>query len=168
MKALAASTGWTRERLAWMAALLEGEGCVGDDPLRVTLKMCDRDVLERFQEYSGFHTAVGGPYPPSGLGKKDTYSWQVSGRKAYALLVALWPWLGVRRQTRIVHATQKHCEGGKQYRCLTPMQVRDIKQRMLSPRWGLMRELAKEYNVTDGMIGHIRSGRAWGHIEAAS
>jgi hypothetical protein len=165
---------WTPSQIAWMAALYEGEGYVAvpkpknaetrckGSPLRLRFKMCDRDVLERFQRYAGFGS-LHGPFKPSGLGKKVTYEYIAQGAQAYALIVAFWPWLGVRRQGQVTTAIlawagMKQTKDG---RVITPNQAIEIKRRLVGGSHGIGRQLAREFGITPGMISHIKLGDAW-------
>jgi hypothetical protein len=99
------TTNWTRENLAWLAGLLEGDGCftVGSSQglLRLECAMSDLDVLQKAQDIAGTGN-ISGPYN-YGIGSKAMYRWHVTTTKnAYALMVALYPWLGNRRKNRIL------------------------------------------------------------------
>lgn len=111
---MALTVPWTRESLAWLAGLLEGEGSFllhkqtskWRDRLyhyrypRVTLQMTDEDIVNRAHQTAGLGN-VCGPFYPKG-GRKATWVWHVTtGSDAYALMVALYPWLGVRRKADI-------------------------------------------------------------------
>lgn len=156
---------WTPSQIAWMAALFEGEGHAAPPKsrerrngkkgtsLRVRFKMCDRDVLERFQRYAGFGS-LHGPFEPTGLGRKVTYEYVAQGAKAYALLVAFWPWLGARRQGQVAAAVKTWGE-------MKQEQAVQIKERLATGVHGIGRLLAREYGITPGMISHIKRGTAW-------
>lgn len=100
---------WTRENLAWLAGLFEGEGSIV--PIRdkrrphlgarwaLHLNMADVDVVKRAHELAGvgtFHVKKRGR-----THWKTQFMWCVHKREhVYALLVAIWPWLGERRRAR--------------------------------------------------------------------
>ena len=46
-------------------------------------------------------------------------------------------------------------------RTLTEKQVRKIKVALRNYHWGMNIELAKKYNVSSGLISHIKTGRLW-------
>ena len=109
---------WKREDLAWAAGLIEGEGCIyssmrstgvrgGRAVWHLTVQMTDEDVLRRLAAVIGLGN-VCGPYKNKGDGKKaykPIWSWTVSSRThVYAVLVALWPWLGARRREKVREA----------------------------------------------------------------
>lgn len=160
--------------IAWMAALFEGEGCVDmprsrtdrggrhSSPFRIKFKMCDRDVLERFHRYAGGGILIG-PHKPSGLGKKMTYSFSVQGPRAYALLVAFWPWLGERRREQVSKAMIKW--GTMKPKLAGVVLSRDdataIRAALASGKHGIGKQLASQYGVSNGMISAIKYGRVW-------
>lgn len=153
---------WSREDLAWLAGLYEGEGCVLANPLRIRISMTDEDTLRAFVARSGVG-AVTGPRPATGLGKKPVWDYVVTGRKAYALLVAMLPWLGERRTAGAVEKIQawmkrKPTTAGV---VLTVEDVREIRRQLESGGHGTARRLAREYGVSDGMVSAIRHGRVW-------
>jgi len=100
------SINWSRESLAWLAGLLEGEGSfvVNDTRPQITVDMTDEDVIRRCHEIAGVGH-VYGPYARqrSTTGpRKDLWSWRVSQQlHTYALMVALYPWMGQRRQEKM-------------------------------------------------------------------
>lgn len=105
---------WNREDLAWAAGLFEGEGFVGPHDYRkhrpawmMAVVMTDEDVVRRFHRIVGVGT-VCGPAKPRAEGHLPTWRWQVASRKyIYALCVALWPFMGRRRQERMTQAIQE-------------------------------------------------------------
>jgi hypothetical protein len=98
--------------LAWVAGLLEGEGCFtrksGASSLRgvtVQCHMTDLDVLQRLHRTIGVGH-LRGPYKasgPTGSRKKYKPRWmvQVSGPAAYQLMQQLLPLMCSRRAARI-------------------------------------------------------------------
>lgn len=162
----------TAAQIAWMAALYEGEGYVAPpksrshgrkgSPLRLRFKMCDRDVLERFQQYAGGGN-LSGPHRPSGLGVKQTYTLAIQGARAHALLVAFLPWLGSRRSEQVSNAIAawQSLRPTTDGRVIDRADAADIKRRLATGRHGIGRQLAREYGISDGMISAIKKGRAW-------
>lgn len=92
---------------AWCAGLFEGEGCIGfvaDCRVVVTVAMHvrDRDVLERLDAL----------WPsPSGLYWRDRdhmLAWRISAReRVEGFLSGIYPWLGMRRQSRADEAFER-------------------------------------------------------------
>lgn len=98
---------WTREGLAWAAGLFEGEGCIAvsrkgnHTQWSMILASTDHDVLERFLEVTGMGS-ITGPFQRE-ANHKPHWIWRTGKRaNVYALAVALHPWLGVRRQERVM------------------------------------------------------------------
>lgn len=98
---------WTRENLAWLAGLLEGEGAflITRRPhataFRISANMTDGDVIRRVAEIAGCGRIVG-PVEQKNPKHKPFYRWNVDRRRdAYALCVALYPFMGQRRRARI-------------------------------------------------------------------
>lgn len=91
-----------REQLAWLAGLLEGEGCFYSTPLKATrrfniqLRMVDRDVVER-----------AGKLMEATVYEKPNGRWasiweaRARGRKAEELAERLLPFMGSRRSEQI-------------------------------------------------------------------
>lgn len=98
--------------LAWLAGLLEGEGCFGifmktsttGEPyptFRITLKMCDEDVVSRAHHITGLGR-VTGPFIPGNPKWSPVWTRQVNKRDdVFALCKALEPWMGERRTAKL-------------------------------------------------------------------
>lgn len=89
--------------MAWLAGLLEGEGCFHLERARrprMAMQMTDEDVVRRAHEVSGVGT-VKGPYFPS-AGNKPAWRWLVSRHEDVRwLLTAIRPYMGERRRAKI-------------------------------------------------------------------
>ena len=99
---------WTRESLAWVAGILEGEGCFGRSlnkkdqswSYRITCDMTDEDVIRRLHSVLGAGT-VQGPYWRSNSTKPI---WRFAIQNwpgCYAVSAAVFPLMGDRRRERI-------------------------------------------------------------------
>ena len=91
--------------LAWLAGILEGEGCFGHWPDNkgvryptISLLMTDRDIVERTAEYLGSRFYSAKPRHPS---TKTLYRLVVNGAKAAKFMLALLPYVGERRSAKI-------------------------------------------------------------------
>ena len=118
--------------IAWLAGLVEGEGCFTVDAKRPAyprfrLGMTDFDVVRSaaFLLKSSIQNE-----PPSGLGSKRIYILRLCGKRAAGLMMTLYPLLGARRKKRIrgilrdwkntpilglppnCHPERKHCARG--------------------------------------------------------
>lgn len=108
--------------LAWLAGLFEGEGSITTatkrNPLRLSMKSTDEDVLRRAHAIAGIGT-LNGPYAPAekNLGKKPYWTWSVHrSAEAAGLLMTMYPLLGVRRQERASSALAAWRERPPRYR----------------------------------------------------
>ena len=98
--------------IAWAAGLFEGEGCIYSTTQkppqpRLQIRMCDRGPLDRFCLIVG-RGKVHGPYKTHKTGEtnkgnwRDNYSWQVHGQQATEVARLIFPYLEVRRATRMM------------------------------------------------------------------
>ena len=112
------SENWTRENLAWMAGIFEGEGYVQGRKrsyqrtdgrtfttvgFRLAISMTDEDIIKRFHTLSGIGTCNGPRLSPS-MTRQPLWDYRAHGKDAYALAIAIWPWLGNRRQKQLREA----------------------------------------------------------------
>jgi len=98
--------------LAWVAGLLEGEGCFFPIEYktpkygpyvyaRVAVLMTDLDVLQRIQDLTGVGK-ITGPTIRENPKHKPIWKWTVTKhRDALLLMEAVYPWMGSRRRARI-------------------------------------------------------------------
>lgn len=92
----------TEIELAWLAGLLEGEGCFSyrkdrDIPV-LEVKMTDWDVMNRVALLFGRRVT---PIPPGREGYQPQYRARVQGEPARELMRLLKPHMGQRRAARI-------------------------------------------------------------------
>jgi hypothetical protein len=90
---------------AWLAGLLEGEGCFalyanrhGTRRPRVTVKMADRDVVARVAERFGVAVVLCRLSKP---GWSDMYQVRLCGAKAEECMRVVLPLMGARRAAKI-------------------------------------------------------------------
>lgn len=112
-----------REDAAWLAGLLDGEGCF-DAPRgnpRIRVKMADLDVVLRAAAVMGASTYMELDKTHPGVIERFGYTprkplmvAQLTGERAVGIMRALLPWLGSRRSARVTElvllheARQKH------------------------------------------------------------
>lgn len=89
------------EDRAWLAGLLEGEGCFAfyGTP-RISVSMTDRDVIDRVAHLMGA-TLISERRDPRKPTHKTQYVTQVAGTRAHRLMRDLLPLMGARRAARI-------------------------------------------------------------------
>jgi hypothetical protein len=82
---------------AWLAALMDGEGHFGYNPPKISINMCDVDVLEKALACTGVG-ALTGPYKRGEPHHKPIYRWRVSrAADCWVICHLILPWLGIRR-----------------------------------------------------------------------
>lgn len=99
---------FNREEVIWASGLFEGEGTITISKLpsgrqypRIKVKMTDEDSVKRFA------TIFGMQHKPVQKDKswkehwKDAWYTDCTGKHAYAVLMAIFPWLGERRKRRV-------------------------------------------------------------------
>ncbi len=167
------STNWTRENLAWLAGIIEGEGTMrwtkpapkrddgrhpGGQSLDLSIAMTDEDVLRRVAEIAGVGK-VFGPYQPKPETRKPIFTYKVSGANAYAVLAAVFSWLHSRRREQVLTAikswTQSHPK-----RALAADQVAAIKSTYAMGSVS-MATLGAEYGVSASTISNVVSGKMY-------
>jgi hypothetical protein len=98
----------TKTETAWVAGFLEGEGCFTNNKVQgreypcIQVATCDRDVLEKFISIIG-HGRVRGPYASQQRKAHHLpqYRFSVSGKRAAAIMRAIYPHMGERRKAAI-------------------------------------------------------------------
>jgi hypothetical protein len=86
------------ELLSYLAGIIDGEGSIGfysegkgrGRRLTIEANMTDRVIIELLQSMFGGSVRH---RSPQGLGKKDSWHWRVSHKKARAALIVLRPYL---------------------------------------------------------------------------
>lgn len=88
--------------LAWLAGLLEGEGCFSNNGRSPTiyLKMTDRDIVERVAHLVGGNRV--GEHRSTNPKHKDIFYTQITGPSARSIMRQILPYMGARRTEKIV------------------------------------------------------------------
>jgi hypothetical protein len=92
----------TTQDIAWLAGIIEGEGCIyvrGGSPSLIVL-MTDRDVVERVAGMLGSKVAT--VYRQHGY--KTAYKTRVGGEAAATWIADLYEFLGERRKAKAIEA----------------------------------------------------------------
>lgn len=104
---------WSRESLAWLAGILEGEGCfriTEQGTITIVLDMTDEDVVRRAHRVAGVGH-LHGPLRIKGGNQKDSWRLIISySDHTYALCAAILPFMGERRSARMTEML-KHFAG---------------------------------------------------------
>lgn len=160
---------------AWLAGLLEGEGCFGTGSSgspTIWLTMTDQDVVERVATLCMVGFSIRKP------GKKDrkpAYSLHVCGEQALAVMRIILPFMGIRRAAKIREVMERAaarggvCKGQRVGSAkLLDSQAAEILQKWkLNPAYGVQSALAREYGVTSQAIGALVRRKWWKHLEAS-
>ena len=155
---------------AWLAGLLEGEGCfhtVGGTPA-VTLLMTDRDIVYRVATL--FATKVY-PVKNSRLGTKQAWRTIAYGDIAIRIMRLVEPHMGKRRRAKIHSVLQAAAE-----RLGPPVGSRGGLAKLKEEYIPLMRYLhqqhgfgyrrqAKMLGMSRSAIRYVLNGTTWGHVE---
>ena len=90
----------TESELAWLAGLLEGEGCFGvlNGRARLQLRMTDEDVVRKAAAFLGASVNVS---HDKRLGRKTMYAVNFTGKRSADWMKRLLPLMGARRSARI-------------------------------------------------------------------
>lgn len=109
MTAIPAALPMTSEQSAWLAGLLDGEGCF-DAPRknpRIRVKMSDHDVILRAADLMGAtthqETARFDHHKPLMVA-------QITGDRAVSVMRAVLPWLGARRSAKVLELITANAE----------------------------------------------------------
>lgn len=98
------------EDRGWLAGILEGEGTftmnsAGRNSPVVVLSMTDFDVVDRAHALTGLGSVT--TYQPSQPNRKPVRRWQIAtGHEAAALMAFVYPFMGRRRQARILEVVE--------------------------------------------------------------
>ena len=91
-------------RWAWLAGILEGEGCFtfgSNRQPKIVVVMSDEDIIRRAHAWSGVGVVYGPRVPKTGHNIKPLWYWHVSARAEVALVIEqVLPLLGARRAKR--------------------------------------------------------------------
>lgn len=93
--------------IAWLAGLLEGEGCFSNRSLRycslsIQLIMTDADVVVRAAKAMGAYKVVKVKENPNRAGSKQLYRAVVYGDSAIQVMERILPYMGERRSKKII------------------------------------------------------------------
>ena len=99
----------TEIEAAWLAGILEGEGCFdwnrqgeGKRWPRIRISMCDEDVIHRVKEISGGSASIRKENRALKENWRPSFVFQIAHREQVGnILVAIRPWMSERRGKQI-------------------------------------------------------------------
>ena len=153
----------TNVEIAWLAGLLEGEGCFSTPKRRsgfVKLGMTDKDTVVRASKL--MNGKVSKSKTDHRGGRKPEYICHVHGMRARQVMELILPYMGKRRAKTIIEKLKLPSWGFQpkgSSRKLNEYQVRKILTSRKSNT-----EVAKEMGVAQPTISAIRSGKSWRNI----
>jgi len=114
----------SREDLAWVTGLYEGEGCCSVRVHKpdggyypgpaIQINMTDEDILRRAQEITGMGSVTG---PRARPPHKPLWTWSIGAfEQVQALIAMMWPMLGIRRKLQAKAALAVAKEARRNYR----------------------------------------------------
>src|SRR6516225_7531643 len=98
-------TDWTESEVAWLAGLLEGEGCflwrrIGSHHYpQIQVCMTDHDIVERVAKMLGNSVTIA--KRPKVANHKQMWCTALHGQKAADWMAVVLPWLGERRAAKV-------------------------------------------------------------------
>lgn len=159
---------WTRENLAWVAGIIEGEGYIGARTLnssksvglQIQVSMSDQDVITQLCYIAGCGNVTGPFIRKKNPTHKPIWNYGVYGKDAYAVLTAIIPWLGERRTAAACAAIKSWLRlpgRGVLSRKLTDDQVREIR-RAVNVAGRPIRDVAIEFGSNHHSVLQIARG----------
>jgi hypothetical protein len=155
----------TRIETAWLAGILEGEGCfVFSRTPSIRLAMTDEDVVARVAELLGKHYVSRSPRKGQNL---FVHTVEVFGEGARETMRAVLPYMGNRRAEKInevlkLSAARRGVAIGEN---AGPSKISDnsarriIKRYDAKPAHGMMSTLAREHHVSPQAIHYLLNNR---------
>ncbi len=92
--------------IAWLAGILEGEGCWSRHSQSTTrwwvaVRMTDKDIIDRLQAITGIGRVTKDPLPGR-PGCKPCWAWRVDAKwHREWVTTQVWSWMGERRRSKI-------------------------------------------------------------------
>jgi len=95
--------GITAQQIGWIAGILEGEGCFIVRPIQLRLQMTDRDVVEKIANLLSAKMTKNRKL----RSRKQLYGLYIGGKKAAAVMMSIFSFMGQRRRKRIREALMR-------------------------------------------------------------
>lgn len=143
------------ENVQWVAGLLEGEGSfftqTNSASPRVACSMTDLDVLEKLRMSVGRGSIH--PITKRQSHWKDAWIFTARGRDAEAIMDAIYPYMGKRRQAKISEVLKFYRENGRDFKHPKENQLRALAY-YRENNCGL-REAAAKFSVSKDTIAKL-------------
>lgn len=105
--------------IAWVAGLLEGEGCFYVSPdsrtLNIYMRSTDRDVVERLKAITGGTRNITAYGPsvsrPSSHNKKVMFCYDIPNQLGFGWMLTIFSFMGSRRRLQILDCVQRWKHG---------------------------------------------------------
>jgi len=140
---------------AWLAGILEGEGCFTVDSrnrVRINCNMTDFDVIRKIKEITGCGTIHEDEFED----KKNRLVWRVSNvKQAHSICKQILPFMHQRRSKRIKKMI-KTCERAKENS--NTLSEDEVIQIFLDDR--TYREIAEEYDCSASQVSRIKNRKS--------
>ena len=139
---------------AWIAGLLEGEGCFQGgkgNGLTISCTMTDLDVLERLRNFCGGRIIKQRERQPHW---KQTWRWGIHGRQALGVLMHILPLMGKRRTEKILEVVAIYKSSP---RFVAKENQREVKR--LVDEGLTHQQVANKLGISRSYVTHIVSGR---------
>jgi len=158
------------QALAWLAGLLEGEGCftagVASPSARIVLHMADRDVVERAARLLGGEVSLLRPATEKHKAMWRTEVGSVAAREAMELLL---PLMGERRSSRIRELLANPGWGRRDGKHRGPVGQRKLNEEQVKAVLRLsglepQSRIAYRFGVGQGTISKIVSGHRYKEV----
>jgi len=128
---------------AWLAALIDGEGCITTTVAKPTtgvnesyaivlqVRMSDRECLDRVVAITGMSHVQDEVTPPSHVanGQRPVFCWKVAGDKAAAVLAEILPYLFIKRHQAIAAWNLQRLKDGVVTKRGVPVPAANMEQR---------------------------------------
>jgi DNA modification methylase len=128
---------------AWLAALIDGEGCITTTVAKPTtgvnesyaivlqVRMSDRECLDRVVAITGMSRVQNEASPPSHAanGQRPVFCWKVAGDNAAAILSEIAPYLFIKRRQAVAAWNLQRLKDGVVTKRGVPVPVANMEQR---------------------------------------
>ncbi len=151
-----------RDKIIWLAGLLEGEGYFGmsRNTPRVVVNMTDEDIIKKIAEmFNVTYRPMKGKIRESHPEWKMCYNVTINGEKAISIMMSILPLMGQRRQEKIkeIIALWKKVSTPSNQK-LNSRQANFIREEFDGKNY---RELALKYRVSYAAIWNVVNNRVF-------